>query len=298
MALGYGKDPEARCEACIDREDGSQVKERSLMPPFEMMEARPGLHIAFDLRNAPAGDEKRPGFLWLGGFKSDMTGSKAERLRELSGHDGRLFIRFDYSGHGASEGRFEDGTLSLWLAEARQVLRLAGDRPMILIGSSMGGFLALLLAREGSGNVTGLVLLAPAADMTFNVEAEIAKRPDAQEALARDGVWLRPSRYGDPYPITAKLLADGRHHRLLETGLDLACPVRILHGDQDPDVPWQHGLKTFQAIRAADARFTLIKHGDHRLSRDEDIIAIHRAAEELALLHEGKVESSAVSPSR
>ncbi len=268
------------------------------MPQFEMMEVRPGLRIAFDLREASTSDEKRPGFLWLGGFKSDMTGSKAERLRELSGRDGRLFIRFDYSGHGASEGRFEDGTLSLWLAEARQVLRLAQRRPMILIGSSMGGFLALLLAREGSGTIAGLVLVAPAADMTLNMEAEIAKHSDAQQALARDGVWLRPSRYGDPYPITRNLLEDGRNHRLLAEGLDLACPLRILHGDHDPDVPWQHGLKTFQAIRAADTHFTLIKGGDHRLSRDQDIIAIHRAAEELALLYEGKVESSAVNPSR
>lgn len=268
------------------------------MPQFEMMEVRPGLRIAVDCRDAAGADEKRPGFLWLGGFKSDMTGSKAERLRELSGRDGRLFIRFDYSGHGASEGRFEDGTLSLWLAEARQVLRRARDRPMILIGSSMGGFLALLLAREAAGRIAGLVLVAPAADMTANMEAEIARHPDAQEALAQDGVWLRPSRYGDPYPITSNLLEDGRNHRLLAEGLDLACPVRILHGDQDPDVPWQHGLKTFQAIRTADARFTLIKHGDHRLSRDQDILAIHRAAEELALLYEGKVESSAVNPSR
>lgn len=268
------------------------------MPQFEMMEVRPGLRIAVDYREAAAADEKRPGFLWLGGFKSDMTGSKAERLRELSGQDGRLFIRFDYSGHGASEGRFEDGTLSLWLAEVRQVLRLAGDRPMILIGSSMGGFLALLLAREGAGHIAGLVLVAPAADMTLNMETEIAERPEAREALARDGVWLRPSRYGDPYPITRKLIEDGRDHRLLAEGVELACPVRILHGDQDPDVPWQHGLKTFQAIRADDARFTLIKHGDHRLSRDADILAIHRAAEELALLYDGKVASSAVNPSR
>lgn len=268
------------------------------MPQFEMIETRPAVRIALDRREALGPDRKRPGFLWLGGFRSDMTGSKAERLKELSGADDRLYIRFDYSGHGASEGRFEDGTLSLWLAEARQVLRLAGDRPMILIGSSMGGFLALLLAREKAANVAGLVLVAPAADMTFNMEAEIAKNPGAREALARDGVWLRPSRYGDPYPITAGLIEDGRHHRLLETGLDLSCPLRILHGDQDPDVPWQHGLRTFEAIRTDDARFILIKHGDHRLSRDEDIRAIHRAAEELALLHEGKVESSAVKPSR
>ncbi|HTN95615.1 MAG TPA: alpha/beta fold hydrolase [Nordella sp.] len=268
------------------------------MPQFEMLEARPGIHIALDRREPQARDGKRPGFLWLGGFRSDMTGAKAERLRELSGTHDRLFIRFDYSGHGASEGRFEDGTLSLWLAEARLALGLAGDRPMILIGSSMGGYLALLLACEGAGRIAGLVLVAPAADMTFNMEAEIAARPEAQAALARDGVWLRPSRYGDPYPITRTLLADGRRHSLLAEGLDLTCPLRILHGDQDPDVPWQHGLKTFQAIRAADAQFTLIKDGDHRLSRDRDIAAIHRAAEELASLYEESEASSAVNPSR
>lgn len=252
------------------------------MPQFEMLEARPAVRIALDKREPRAKDGKRPGFLWLGGFKSDMTGTKAERLRELSGGDDRLFIRFDYSGHGASEGRFEDGTLSLWLAEARLALGLAGDRPMILIGSSMGGFLSLLLAREGSGRIAGLVLVAPATDMTFNMEAEIAARPEAQAALACDGVWLRPSRYGDPYPITRALIEDGRRHRLLEEGVDLSCPLRILHGDQDPDVPWQHGLRTFQAIRSGDAHFTLIKDGDHRLSRDRDILAIHRAAEDLA----------------
>lgn len=268
------------------------------MPHFEMMESRPAIRIAVDRREPRGADRKRPGFLWLGGFKSDMTGSKAERLRELSQRDDRLFIRFDYSGHGASEGRFEDGTLSLWLAEARLALSLAGNRPMFLIGSSMGGFLALLLAREGAGHIAGLVLVAPAADMTAHMEAEIAANPEALAALERDGVWQRPSRYGDPYPITRGLIADGRRHRVLEQGLDLACPLRILHGDRDPDVPWQHGLRTFQAIRAGDAQFTLIKDGDHRLSRDQDILAIHRAAEELASTYEGSVAKSAVSPSR
>lgn len=268
------------------------------MPNFEMMEARPAIRIAVDRREPRRGDRKRPGFLWLGGFKSDMTGSKAERLRELSGQDDRIFIRFDYSGHGASEGRFEDGTLSLWLAEARFVLGLASDRPMVLIGSSMGGFLALLLAREAWGRIAGLVLVAPAADMTFNMEAEIEGMPEARAALARDGVWLRPSRYGDPYPITRRLIEDGRQYRVLPGGLDLCCPLRILHGDKDPDVPWQHGLRTFDSLRSSDAQFTLIKDGDHRLSREQDIRTIHRAAEALAFTYEGKVESSAVSPSR
>jgi pimeloyl-ACP methyl ester carboxylesterase len=178
------------------------------------------------------------------------------------------------------------------------ILGLAHDRPMILIGSSMGGFLALLLARRRIGRIAGLVLAAPAADMTERMAAEIASNPQAQSALARDGVWLRPSRYGDPYPITRKLIEDGRQHLILPEGFDLHCPLRILHGHQDPDVPWRHGLKTFEAIRSPDAHFTLIKDGDHRLSRDQDIMAIHRAAEELAADYADKVASKAVNPSR
>jgi len=268
------------------------------MPQFEMLEVRPGVRIAVDIHEPRRKDTEKPGFLWLGGFKSDMTGIKAERLMQLARAEDRFFIRFDYSGHGSSQGRFEDGTLSLWLAEARMILSLAGDRPMILLGSSMGGFLALLLARMKAGRVAGLVLAAPAADMTENMKAEIATNPEAQAALARDGVWLRPSRYGDPYPITARLIEDGRNHLILAKGLDLDCPLRILHGDQDPDVPWQHGLKTFAAMRCSDAQFILVKDGDHRLSRDQDIAAIGRAADELAAAYAGKVASKAKSPSR
>ena len=268
------------------------------MPQFEMMEARPGIRVALDrvLSSTAAGQE--PGFLWLGGFKSDMTGTKAQRLMELAQGTDRLFIRFDYSGHGASEGRFEDGTLSLWLAEARMILGLAGDRAMILIGSSMGGFLALLLARMKIGRIAGIVLVAPAADMTEHMAAEIAANPQAQAQIERDGMWQRPSRYGDPYPITRTLIEDGRKHLILGEGLDLECPLRILHGDRDQDVPWQHGLKTFEAIRSPDAQFTLLKDGDHRLSRDQDIMAIHRAAEALAADYLGRIASKAVNPSR
>lgn len=253
------------------------------MPQFEMIEARPGIRIAVDRYEPHEPDAQRPGFLWLGGFKSDMTGAKATKLREWAQDGDRFFIRFDYSGHGASEGRFEDGTLSLWLAEARLVLTLAGNRPMILVGSSMGGYLTLLLAKARAGAIKGLVLVAPAADMTHALmEPGIASIEEARSAIERDGVWLRPSQYGEPYPITRALLADGRKHLLLPQGLDLDCPVRILHGDKDPDVPWRHGLKTFEAIRSPDAQFTLIKGGDHRLSRDQDILAIQRAADELA----------------
>jgi pimeloyl-ACP methyl ester carboxylesterase len=249
------------------------------MPQFEMMEVRPDIRIAVDRHESAKADAQEPGFLWLGGFKSDMTGLKATRLVEWAQATGRLFIRFDYSGHGASQGRFEDGTLSLWLAEASLVLGLAQARPMILIGSSMGGYLALLLARLAIGNIAGLVLVAPATDMTEALMLpRIAATEAARTALDRDGVWLRPSQYGDPYPITRTLIEDGRRHLILAEGFDLPCPLRVLHGDQDPDVPWRHGLKTFQAIRSSDAQFTLIKDGDHRLSRDQDILAIRRAA--------------------
>jgi pimeloyl-ACP methyl ester carboxylesterase len=269
------------------------------MPQFEMIEVRPRVRIVADRREPRHLDAETPGFLWLGGLKSDMTGTKATRLRQWAVDDDRFFLRFDYSGHGLSEGRFEDGTLSLWLAEARAVLVLAKNRPMILIGSSMGGYLALLLAKERAGSIKGLVLVAPAADMTEAlIRPEIEANEEALSAIARDGVWLRPSRYGDPYPITRKLIEDGRKHLLLPQGLDLDCPLRIVHGDRDQDVPWRHGHKTFDAIRSPDSQFILIKDGDHRLSRDQDIRAIERAAGDLATDYPASVARSAVSPSR
>jgi pimeloyl-ACP methyl ester carboxylesterase len=254
------------------------------MPQFEMIEVRPGIRVATEVRRPKGVRHPHPGFMWLNGFKSDMAGIKATRLRDLAWQGGRPFIRFDYSGHGLSGGRFEDGTISHWLEEAQMVLALAEDWPMILIGSSMGAYLATLLARRKVSSIKGLVLVAPAADMTQALmEPQIASNGEAQAALARDGVWLRPSRYGEPYPITHKLIEDGRKHLILHDGVDVDCPVRILHGDQDPDVPWEHGLAIFRAIRSADIQFTLIKGGDHRLSRDSDIRAIHSAAEHLAV---------------
>ncbi len=258
------------------------------MPQFEMMEARPGIRIALDIRRPRNMKFPHPGFLWLGGFKSEMSGTKASYLRDMAGWGGRPFICFDYSGHGVSEGRFEDGTISLWLEEAHLALTLAEDWPMIVIGSSMGAYLALLLTKRRIGSIKGLVLVAPAVDMTEALMApQIAANEAARVAIERDGVWMRPSRYGDPYPITRKLIEDGRKHLILPEGLDVECPVRILHGDMDPDVPWEHGLAAYRAIRSADIQFTLIKGGDHRLSRDSDMLAIYNAAERLAIMASG-----------
>jgi pimeloyl-ACP methyl ester carboxylesterase len=256
------------------------------MVELQHIEVRPGVRIAVDADMPKKTKPIHPGYFWLGGFRSDMTGTKATCLKDFARSEGRPFVRFDYSGHGQSGGRFEDCTLSHWLDESEKVFELTQGWPMILIGSSMGGYLALLLAKrlkekQSLGRVKGIVLVAPAPDMT---EALMWQRADetARRAITEDGVWLRPSAYGDPYPITRKLIEDGRKHLLLGEGLDLDMPVRILHGDADADVPWQHGLRTFNALRGNDIQFTLIKGGDHRLSRNDDILAIHRAAQELA----------------
>jgi pimeloyl-ACP methyl ester carboxylesterase len=250
---------------------------------------RPGVRVAY---LSQSGEPGRTGFLWLGGFNSDMTGSKAESLEALARARGRPCLRFDYSGHGQSEGRFEDGTISLWLDEAVKVFTELSDGPTIVVGSSMGGYLAVLLLRRlarenpaAAARIAGLLLIAPAADMT---EALLWAEADweARAAIMDEGRWLRPSEYGEPYPITRKLIEDGRRHLILDEGIAVACPVRILHGEEDPDVPWEHGLTLYRAITGDNVAFTLIKGGDHRLSTERDLATIAAAAEGLAVMSE------------
>jgi pimeloyl-ACP methyl ester carboxylesterase len=251
---------------------------------------RPGVRVAYLSQRGEAG---RTGFLWLGGFNSDMTGSKAESLEALARAQGRSCLRFDYSGHGQSEGRFADGTISLWLDEAMTVFTELTDGPTIVVGSSMGGYLAMLLLRRlaqrnpaAAARIAGLLLIAPAADMT---EALLWSQADwdARAAIMDEGQWLRPSEYGEPYPITRALIEDGRHHLILNEGIEVACPVQILHGEDDPDVPWDHGLMLYHAIAGDNVSFTLIKGGDHRLSTERDLATIAAAAERLAGLSDG-----------
>ena len=207
-----------------------------------------------------------------------MVSTKATALACWAADNGLAATRFDYSGHGRSSGRFEDATIGQWLEDAAAVLEQVTAGPQVLVGSSMGGWLALLLARRalqpGSpvrGRVAGLVLIAPAWDMTETLIAP-ALPPEAYAALAREGVWQRPSRYGDgPYPITHRLLEEGHRHLLQDAPFDPGCRVRILHGMCDPDVPWQHSLKLLELLGGADIRLTLIKDGEHRLARDCDL---------------------------
>lgn len=219
-------------------------------------------------------DGAGPATIWLGGFKSDMQSTKAQVIADWAARNGRANVRFDYSGHGESEGRFEDGTISAWLEDALAIIRQKGGEAPILVGSSMGGWLSLLAARALQGEqkaLSGLVLIAPAADFTEDLmwnrfSAEI------RAVIDRDGVYHHPSDYSDtPTPITRALIEDGRRHRLLGAPLRIGTPVRILQGMQDPDVPWQHVVKLVEHLAEDDVTVTMIRDGDHRLSRPEDL---------------------------
>ena len=214
----------------------------------------------------------RCGFFWLGGYRSDMMGSKAESLGELARSSRRSFLRFDYSGHGQSSGLFTDGTISAWLDQATHMFLSHTSSKRIIVGSSMGGWLALLLAQRlkredahGFRRIAGLVLIAPATDMTRDLMW--VKFGEREKAELRDaGVYMRPSEYGEPYAVTAKLLADGQNHLILDQNLDLPFPIRILQGTHDVDVPPEHAVKTMESLRGGDITLTFVKGGDHRLS--------------------------------
>lgn len=215
-----------------------------------------------------------PGVVFLGGFNSDMTGTKAEELSAFCAARRQAFLRFDYSGHGASGGRFVDGTIGRWAEDAACVLDRLTEGPQILIGSSMGGWIALLLALRRPERVKGLIGIAAAPDFTARMSEELPQ--EARAAIQRDGVWHRPSAYGDPYPITRTLLEEGRNHLLLQGPVPLFIPVRLLHGQQDPDVPWELSLRIAKAITGPDVQVTLVKDGDHRLSRPQDLALLRR----------------------
>jgi pimeloyl-ACP methyl ester carboxylesterase len=226
-------------------------------------------------------DGAGPAVVWLGGFKSDMAGTKAQALAEWATAAGRGYVRFDYFGHGESSGAFAQGTITRWREDALAVLEALTSGDLVLVGSSMGGWIGCLVALAAPERVKAMVLIAPAADFTEKLMApEIP--PEGRAALAADGVWLRPSEYGDPYPISRSLLEDGARWSILGgEPIPLTMPVRILQGAEDPDVPWRHALELAQSLKGDDVVFTLIKDGDHRLSRPQDIARLIAAVEEV-----------------
>ena len=214
-----------------------------------------------------------PGVLWLGGFRSDMTGTKAVYLEEECKKRGQGYVRFDYRGHGVSSGRFEDLTLSSWLQDAQDVLDHLTSGRQIIVGSSMGGWLALLLALKRPLRMAGLILIAAAPDFTDDVfHLEFGEKE--RRELAERGHIMRNNAYGDPYPLTRALFDDGKKHMLLKNTIDLRCPVRLIHGREDPDVPWQKSEKIRKMLASRDVETQWIDDGDHRLSRPQDLAVI------------------------
>ena len=262
----------------------TSLQERQIRVPAPAGETPRSL--AARLRPATGG-QAQPGVVWLGGFRSDMTSSKAAALDRWAAENGRAMLRFDYSGHGISSGRFADGTIGQWTEDAVAAIRQASTGPQIMIGSSMGAWIALLAARilASAGEterLAGMVLIAPAVDFT---ESLMWARftPEIRRTVETDGVWYRPSDYSpEPYPITRALIEEGRRHLLLGSTIRAHGPVHILQGMQDTDVPWAHAMAVVEHLAADPVSITLIKDGDHRLSRDEDIARLIAAVEAIA----------------
>ncbi len=222
-----------------------------------------------------------PGVVFLGGFRSDMEGTKALALRDWCAAQGRAFLRFDYAGHGISGGRFEDGAIGDWAEDAAVLLQRLTDGPQILVGSSMGGWIALLLARRLPDRVHALVGIAAAPDFTEKLMWPNFSAGH-RAVLERDGVLMAPSPYGPPVPLTRRLIEDGRRHLLLDAPIPLNRPVRLLQGLRDAEVPWHFAPDIAARLTTDDVRITLVKDGDHRLSRPQDLALIEAAVAELA----------------
>jgi pimeloyl-ACP methyl ester carboxylesterase len=279
------------------------VLERKTAANAQKMEKRrmslPGSDTQPDYLDVGAGEESRriamrilpaakgstlPAVVWLGGYRSDMAGTKAVELERHAQATGAACVRFDYSGHGISGGAFTDGTISRWLEESLAVVDHAAAPRMVLVGSSMGGWVALRLiaelrARGGEDRIVGLVLIAPAPDFTIDlIEPNLT---DAERtSLSERGYFEEPTPYGpDPNIFTARLMDDGLRNRVLAGIIETGCPVHILQGMQDPDVPYQHALKLMEHLPSDDVVMTLIRDGDHRLSRPEDIERILNAVD-------------------
>jgi len=222
-----------------------------------------------------------PGVVFFGGFGSDMTGAKALALEAFCKARGQAYLRFDYLGHGQSSGRFEEGTIGSWMADALAVFDACTEGPQVLVGSSMGGWIMLLVALARAERMAGLVGIAAAPDFTEDlIAAKLA--PAEKTVLARDGVLEVANPYGDaPTRITQRLVEEGAAHLLLRGPIPVRCPVRLLHGMADADVPWETALHLLARLETKDATATLVKGGDHRLSEPADLRRLARVLDAL-----------------
>jgi pimeloyl-ACP methyl ester carboxylesterase len=218
---------------------------------------------------------REPTVVFLPGFGSDMSGEKATSLATFCSNVGQAMLRFDYSGHGESDGRFEEGTIGQWTDDALAVMDAVSAGPLLLVGSSMGGWIALLAALARPERVAGIVGIAAAPDFTEILMWQ-SMTFEERDRLMADGVVFAPNRYGPPTPITRALIEDGRTHLLLDRPIPLTCPVRLLHGQNDQDVPWELSLRIAERLESTDVHVILVKDGEHRLSRPADLALLHR----------------------
>lgn len=216
-----------------------------------------------------------PTVVFCPGFNSDMAGAKATALAAFCAARGQAYLRFDYSGHGSSGGVFTDGTIGRWREDALAVIDRLTTEKVLLVGSSMGGWIALLVALARAERVAGIVGIAAAPDFTEDLMWE-AMAPGERKLLLAEGQILVPNPYGGPYPVTRALVEEGRRHLLLRDAIALDCPVRLLHGQADREVPWETSLRIAARLRGGDVRLCLVKDGDHRLSRPEDLLLLEQ----------------------
>ena len=243
--------------------------------PFQILTRENGTSIAY---NKLEGDQ--PGLIFMSGFMSDMNGSKALALEQHCQERGLAFLRFDYMGHGNSSGNFADGTIGLWAQNALTAFDELTEGPQIIIGSSMGGWMMILTAVSRPERVAGLVGIAAAPDFTEDLLPKQLTKIQLSK-IQEDGFVVIPSEYETPYTITKTLLDDGTQHLVLRNEIPLDCPVRLLHGLEDTSVPWETALKIQNMVRSKDVEVTLIKNGDHRLSREEDLEKLKKTVMEI-----------------
>jgi pimeloyl-ACP methyl ester carboxylesterase len=224
---------------------------------------------------------KRPGVLFCGGYTSDMTGTKALALEAFCREQGRAFVRFDYTGHGASSGDFVDGTIGGWTDDALAIVDRLTEGPLLVVGSSMGGWIMLLVALARPQRIAGLIGVGAAPDFTEDLLLAQAT-PEQRRELAKQGYWKQTSAYGPSYPVTRQFIDEARRHLVLRGPIPITCPVHLLHGQRDPDVPWQTALRLAERLEAEKVTVELIKAGDHRLSTARDIARLKAAIQQIA----------------
>lgn len=251
------------------------------------LQTKRGYKLAYHAISGAAVDQ-RPGFIWCGGLKSDMEGSKALAMQDWAKHMGHDYVRFDYFGHGQSDGEFAAGNISIWRDDIVSVLDELSSGPQVLMGSSMGGWASLLAAKARPERVKALLLIAPAPDFTQHMWDSFDKQ--VQNQIMKDGLYLLPNEYDEPYEITRQLIEDGRANSLLGKVINFDGPVRILQGQDDVPVPWRRSIELVDQISSKDVIYNLVKGGDHSLSRDNDLLRLKMWAADLSNL----VSSSSV----